>query len=124
MSFNIVKQINISASLKNLLILDLKRNYINKIDSENFFVLENMIRLGLSENNLEEFDSKNIFSSNNQLEELYLSYKNLKSFDFSNLKKLQVLDLRNNNISKMGGSENFVTIIRLDLSENNIYKFY
>ena len=65
MSFNIVKQINISASLKNLLILDLKRNYINKIDSENFFVLENMIRLGLSENNLEEFDSKNIFSSNN-----------------------------------------------------------
>jgi protein phosphatase 1 regulatory subunit 7 len=123
LSFNIIKQINISSSLNNLLILDLKKNDISKIESKNFFILDNMIRLDLSENNLQEFDSKNIFSSNNQLEELYLSYNNLKSFDFSGLKKLQVLDLKNNNISKIGGSESFVTIVTLDLSENNLEEF-
>jgi Leucine-rich repeat (LRR) protein len=123
LSFNIIKQINISSNLNNLLILDLKKNDISKTESKNFFILDNMIRLDLSDNNLQEFDSKNIFSSNNQLEELYLSYNNLKSFDFSGLKKLQVLDLKNNNISKIGGSESFVTIVTLDLSENNLEEF-
>ncbi|CAH1373655.1 unnamed protein product [Tenebrio molitor] len=115
--------------LKELQVLDLANNNIRAIVDGTFCDLANLQTLNLTRNRIkspERFGFNLPECRNSELQNLDLSYNELKALTedsgFSRLRRLQVLDLKNNNISDVSGEAlaGVVSLRIFNLANNKI----
>jgi hypothetical protein len=110
----------------NLHVLDISLNYINaNISDKTFDCLTQLEFLNVSRNQIENID-KNAFENLNKLLVLDLSYNKISFIPdwYEKFKNLKYLFLNNNYLNNIDISFFFLnSIIKIDLTHNNIYKF-
>lgn len=104
--------------------LDLKNNFIGKMDAYLFDKFDNMQNLNLSRTNLTDFGFKTFYNQR-KLKMLDISENHLKAFDFKllfrNFKELTMLNLEGNDLKEVNTvtKENFPQLLTLGISKNH-----